>query len=134
MAFLHLKWATLCIIVRRSLCTYAPLIHFRTTPAPLPPTSPSRYLEPREDRKITFRSNEILLFDDFSFFVYFFFLSFFLKDSEFPPRYYHSSTTSPLSHSWCWYWPSGKKVGWHGGLKTECEMFEGICFIRAQPG
>lgn len=131
MAFLHLKWATLCIIVRRSLCTYAPLIHFRTAPAPLPPTPPSRYFEPREDRKITFRSSEILLLDDFSsFFVYFFpsCFFFFFKDFEFrditifpPPLFVTLMLTE-------------RKVGWHGGLKTECEMFEGICFIRAQPG
>lgn len=134
MAFLHLKWATLCIIVRRSLCTYAPLIHFRT--APLPPTPPSRYFEPREDRKITFRSSEILLLDDFSsFFVYFFPSCFFFFFQRFRiPRYYHFSTTSirdvdvDRAESWMtWRFKDWMRNVWRN-LFYPCTAWIVVCF------
>lgn len=113
--FYHLKWATLCIIVRRSLRTYAPLIRFHRLPLP------SRYFEPREDRKITFRLRTRDLAIRWFFFPLVFFQRFRISVRDitiFP--------LSPLFYSW--RWPSGKL---DDTASFKDRMFEGICFIRA---
>lgn len=104
--------------MRRSLRTYAPLIRFHRLPLP------SRYFEPREDRKITFR----LQTGDLAIRWFFFPLVFFQR-FRISVRDITIFPLSPLPSSfYSRRWPSGKL---DDTASFKDRMFEGICFIRA---